>query len=249
MEIKTFSDQGLKVLAYGQVVSEEVGHQTLFLELQRGRYDLRHVQNDDSVTGEVKAKFAMQVVQALRAQSVLFGIECYNVKAANVIITRKRSGIDIAVPIDYGSVIVAGQPRSSHSHGMATLAYALPEVLLSTHKQPIVQGTGAYQASMLLLETALEQHPFDWAYNAAGSYMSNEVEFNGFINAFANEQMPRISHLRDFFALEDCSEDVARFLGYLILTDNEDQKVIGYIDDTFNIQLPRLVQNGSFQRA
>ena len=103
---------------------------------------------------------------------------------------------------------------------------------------------------MLLLETALEQHPFDWAYNAAGSYMSNEVEFNGFVNAFANEQMPHISHLRDFFALEDCSEDVARrFLGYLILTDNEDQKVIGYIDDTFNIQLPRLVQNSSFQRA
>ena len=86
--------------------------------------------NDDSVTGEVKAMFAMQAVQALRAQSVLFGIECYNVKAANVIIKRKRSSVGIAVPIDYGSVIVAGQPRSSHSHGMATLAYMLPEVVL-----------------------------------------------------------------------------------------------------------------------
>ena len=70
------------------------------------------------------------------------------------------------------------------------------------------------------------------------------------LNALANEQMPCISHLRDFFALEDCSEDVARrFLGYLILTYNKDQKVIGYTDDTFKFQLPRLVQNGSFQRA
>ena len=96
--------------------------------------------------------------------------QCYHYK--------ERSGIDIAVPIDYGSVIVAGQPQSSHSPGMETLAYVPPDVLLSTHKQPIVQGTGAYQASMLLLETALEQHPFNWAYNAAGSYMSNDVKFN-----------------------------------------------------------------------
>ena len=74
--------------------------------------------------------------------------QCYHYK--------ERSGIDIAVPLTT-EVSSLGQPQSSHSPGMeGTLAYVPPDVLLSTHKQPIVQGTGAYQASMLLLETALE---------------------------------------------------------------------------------------------